>query len=280
VSRFGRFCALALVLGAVACGSNPTLRQRAALLVEKGQSVEAARLLQEHVERHPQANAERRLLIRVYGSTGNLARARAEAEKLAARLGPGRPEPWLELGHAYELAHRYEEALALYDRAASDAPRDPAGPRTAGLRSARWGEVELAAPRLEEALRRDSRDAKVWHALGLVRARLGDIDGARVAYESGLRADPAALENRLGLATLAVLVGDASRALAEYEKIAAARPALADAHLGRSWALMQLGRYAEAERVLGTAERLGADRRALQTQRRRLAELRGSKESN
>jgi Flp pilus assembly protein TadD len=280
VSRFHVLCALMLALATASCGATPTVQQRAALLVEKGQTSEAARVLQEHVAAHPDALAEQRLLIRVLGALGDLGRARRAAEQLAARIGSTRPEPWLELGHAYELSHAYDEALAFYDRAASVAPRDPVGPRTAGLRAARWGEVEVAAPRLEEALRRDPRDAKVWHALGLVRMKLGDTDGARVAYTSGLKADPAALENRVGLASLAVLLGDARGALTEYERLLAARPSLADAHLGRSWALIQLGRYAEAERVLALAADLGADRAVLQTQRRLLARLRRPRESN
>ncbi len=280
MSRFRVLWALVLALAVAACGGGATVRQRAALLVEKGQTAEAARLLEEHVAHHPDATAEQSLLIRVHGVAGDLGRARRAAEQLAARLGTTRPEPWLELGHAHELAHDYDAALALYDRAASVAPREPAGPRTAGLRAARWGEVELAAPRLEEALRRDPRDARVWHALGLVRVQLGDADGARAAYASGLQANPAALENRVGLATLAVLVGDARAALTEYERLARARPGLADAHLGRSWALIELGRYAEAERVLALAARLGANRTVLQTQRRLLTRLRRSKESN
>jgi Flp pilus assembly protein TadD len=135
-------------------------------------------------------------------------------------------------------------------------------------------------PRLEEALRRDARDARVWHALGLARARLGDVTGARRAYESGLRARPAALENRLGLATLAVLVGDAREALTQYERLLAANPGMVDAHLGRSWALIELGHYAHAERVLSHAAELGADARALKRQRQLLKRRRGGKESN
>jgi tetratricopeptide (TPR) repeat protein len=130
---------------------------------------------------------------------------------------------------------------------------------------------------LEEALRRDATDARVWHALGLVRARLGDLDAAAAAYRSGLAADPAALENRLGLATLAVKRGDAAAALEHYDALLAARPRLADAHLGRSWALIGLGRFDDAEATLNRASALGADRRALAAQRALLGRLRGSR---
>jgi tetratricopeptide (TPR) repeat protein len=215
----------------------------------------------------------------VLGVLGDLAAAERQAEVLAAKLGR-RPEPWLELGHAYELCHRYDEALALYDRAAAIAPADPQGPRTGGLRAARWGEAELAEPRLVEALRRRPSDASVWHALGLVRMRLNDLAGAQSAYESGLRADPGALANRLGLATLAVLLDRPEQALVEYDAIVASRPSFADARLGRSWALIRLRRYAEAERAIEQGARLGASPRAVQAQRRLIARLRAAKESN
>jgi hypothetical protein len=72
----------------------------------------------------------------------------------------------------------------------------------------------------------------------------------------------------VGLATLALLRDDPPAVLAEYEALLAAHPAFADAHLGRSWALVRLGRYAEASRALDHAERLGAERSTLANQRR------------
>lgn len=265
---------LSMVLLACAVASchvnEPSPVARAALLARKGREEDAVRLLREYVTRRPEAIEERRLLVRVYALTGDLGAAKAEAERLARRLGAGSPVPWLELGHALELAHRYDEALASYDRAALAAPSDPAGPRTGGMRAARWGEVELAEPRLVEALRRDSSDGEVWHALGLVRVHLGDLEGARKAYESGLEADPRALENRIGLATVAFERGDPASALNHYDAVLEHRPRFADGHLGRSWALLELGRYDEAEQALGRAVRLGAERRAA---RRQLEEL-------
>lgn len=161
----------------------------------------------------------------------------------------------------------------MYDRAAEVAPRDPLGPRTGGLRAARWGETELAAPRLEEALRRNPRAADVWHALGLVRLHLGDLDGAQVAYRSGLVADPGALENRIGLATVALERGAPADALREYDVVIQARPMFGDGYLGRAWALIALGRFDEAAASLDEARRHGADARAIDRQTRLLTRL-------
>ena len=107
--------------------------------------------------------------MRLLGLTGELVAARAEAEELGKRLGPDDPTAWIELGHALELAHQYDQALEAYDAAGAAAPASPVGPREGGMRAARWGEAEWARPRLEEATRRGANEPEVWHALGLVR---------------------------------------------------------------------------------------------------------------
>jgi len=256
-----------------ACAKPPTPIEQAALLSQKGQDAAAITVLTDHLAKHPRDIAERRQLIRLYAVASDLGKAEREAAELARFLPADSPLPWLEMGHALEIAHRYEEALSMYDRAAEVAPKDPTGPRVGGLRAARWGELELSAPRLEEALRRDPRAADVWHALGLVRLRLGDLDGAAGAYESGLVADPAALENRIGLATVALKRGRPSEALREYDRVLAARPGFGDGYLGRAWALIALGRLGDAAESLEEARRHGADSRSIDRQAELLTAL-------
>lgn len=255
----------------VACsGAAASPLPRATLLVDKGQVTEASALLSAYLQRHPDAVPERRLLVRVEAARGQLGAAQAQVLLLEKQLGPGSPIPWIELGHALEMAHRFEEALAAYDRAADTAPGDALGPLTGGLRAARWGELHWAEPRLREAVRRDATDPAAWHALGLVLLSKGDPVGAEQAYRSGLLADPTALENRVGLATVALSRGDLRAALLHYDSIAASRPKFADAQLGRSFALMGLGRFADARRALDEAKRLGGDGRVIAAQRREL----------
>jgi Flp pilus assembly protein TadD len=241
------------------------------MLIDKGRTEEASALLLSYLEKHPDAVSERRLLIRIEASRGQLGRAQAQVALLEKQLGPHSPVPLVELGHALEMAHRYDEALAAYDQASERAPRDPLGPLTGGLRAARWGELELAEPRLREAVRRGPKDPAAWHALGLVQLSQGNLVGAEQAYRSGLLADPGALENRVGLATLALSRGDLAAALVQYDAIAQRRPHLPDAQLGRSFALMGLGRFDDASRALDEAERLGGDPRIVSAQRRALA---------
>ena len=243
------------------------------MLANHGQEAEAIAVLSQHTREHPDAHDARRMLIRLYGSARRLDRAEAEAEQLAERLGAASPIPWIELGHAFELARRYPEALALYDRAARVAPTDPSGPREGGLRAARWGEAELAAARLEEALRRDPADAEVWHALGLALVHLGDFAGARTAYERGLIADPRALENHLGLASLALKQERPAQALTHYDRVLMHKPEFSAGHLGRSWALILLGRLDEAMEAIARAEKLGGHAKIVANQRRVIRSL-------
>jgi len=264
--------ALLSVLLQPGCRFEPPAFERAAMLAEHGKELEAIGVLEEHLSAHPEDVAERRQLIRLYGSVGRLDRAQAQTERLAEVLPPNSPVPWVELGHAQELSHHFEEALAAYDHAARVAPHDALGPKTGGLRATRWGELDLAEPRLAEAVRRDPSDAAAWHALGLVRLGLGQLEPARQAYGAGLHADPESLENRLGLATVALRSNQPEQALREYEQLLVARPNFTAAMLGKSWSLILLGRLDAAEAVLRDAQALGADPDSVARQRLELQE--------
>lgn len=255
-------------------GAHPSSAgtDRAQSLVRQHREEEAVAALRERLTVHPEDLEAHKLLVRLLGFTGDLPAARAQANELARILPPNDPAPYIEVGHALELAHRYDEALAEYDEAASVAPASPEGPREGGMRCAHWGEAEEARPRLEEAVRRGARDAETWHALGLVRMNLGDFDGAEEAYRAGAVADPKGAQSWLGLATVAVARADAQKALDAYAQVLARRPHFAPAELGRAWALARLGRADEAAKALDHAEELGAPAQNVARQR---AALRG-----
>lgn len=245
------------LLALTAC-ARPSAVERARALTRQHHDDEAVRVLAQRLKEQPDDRAARRLLIRVYASQGDLGRARAEIDALQRRSPEGDPAPLIELGHAYELAHRFEEALAAYDDAAKIAPASPDGPREGGMRAARWGEVEEARPRLEEAIARGARDAETWHALGLVCVHLRDLPAAETAYQKGLAADRTGSANALGLATVAVLRDDPAAALAAYDMVLARSPRYAPAQLGRAWALIKLKRPTDAGQALDRAAELGA----------------------
>jgi tetratricopeptide (TPR) repeat protein len=275
--------AILLLLAAcalVACARASSV-DRAQSLVRQHREEQAVEMLRAELVAHPDDVPARRLLVRLLGFTGDMPGARAQTEELARRLGPGDPMPYIELGHALELGHRYDEALEAYDEAASAAPSSPDGPREGGMRSARWGEAEAARPRLEEAVRRGANDVETWHALGLVRLHLGDLDAAEQAYRAGIAVQPGTPECWLGLASVAITRGDAAKALDAYDHVLSLRPRFAAAELGRAWALAKLGRREEAARAVDRAEALGAPAQNVARQRAALAGqgAEGAKES-
>ena len=273
VTRAMRAAVLGVLFLAAASGCatmTPTARARS--LARQHREVEAIAVLRGELATHPDDLDARRLLVRLLAYTSDLAGARAEVAELERRLPKGDPLPWIELGHAFELAHRFEEALASYDTAASVAPDSPAGPREGGMRCARWGEHEEARPRLEEAIHRGARDADVYHALGLVRLHGKDLDGAAEAYRAGLAVEPKGTENLTGLATVAVVRGDGAAALDAYTQILERRPGFGAAELGRAWALARLGRKEDARRALDHAEALGAPKENIAKQRAALGD--------
>ncbi len=260
-----------LVLAFVFCGATacvkPTPVQHAMSLVRQHREEEAAVILRKQIAEHPDDLDARGMLVRVLAFEGDANGVAKEAEELSKRAPAGDPRAWIEIGHAKEIAHDFEGALAAYDEAASTALTNPAGPREGGTRAARWGEVEEAAPRLEEATRRGANDAETWHTLGLVRVHLRDLDGAAKAYRAGLASDAKSAECWLGLATVAALRDDAKGALEAYDAILALRPRFAAGELGRAWALAKLGRKDDARAAIDRAEELGAPAASVAKQR-------------
>ena len=248
--------AIFAVLFAACVHAGP--QERAMSLVRQHRDPEAIALLREELRAHPDDIGTRKLLVRVLAASGDLPAAKLETDELSKRMPPGDPTPWIELGHAYELSHKFEEALAAYDQAADAAPNSPVGPREGWLRAARWGEAEEARPRLEEAKKRGAKDAELLHSLGLVRLHARDYDGAAAAYREGAAVEKEGVDNLVGLATVALARGDAKGALAAYDAIAQRRPTFAAAQLGRAYALARLGRTVEGKAAVDRAEELGA----------------------
>lgn len=257
--------ALGVSLFGAGCAPTSPL-DKAIELTRNHQEDEAIKMLRAWLDKHPEDLKARKLLIRVLAETGDLPEAKLQIDDLTRRLPANDPTPSIELGHAYELAHKFEEALAAYDEAAKIAPNSPVGPHEGGMRAAHWGEAEAAEPRLTEAVRRGQKDAETFHALGLVRVHTGDLDGAEQAYRAGLTVDPEAIENWLGLATVAVVRGDGALALTAYDALLAKRPNYAAASLGRAWALGKLGRKNDAKQELAHALALGAPKKMVDKQ--------------
>ena len=125
--------ALALATGCV----RPTATQRAMSLTRRHREAEAVVLLRAQLANAPGDVEARAMLVRVLAFTGDMPGAEVEVSELAKHVPPGDPRPWIELGHAREVSHDFEGALAAYDTAASSAPAS-CSPPGIGWPSPRW----------------------------------------------------------------------------------------------------------------------------------------------
>lgn len=275
LAYLGALVALSMTVLSTGCATLST-REKAMSLVRQGKEAQAVTMLRDALRKEPSDVDARRLLVRILAQTGDLGAAKSEVAELEKLLPAGDPTPYLELGHAYELTHQYDEALAAYDDAARTSPTSPAGPREGGMRAARWGEASEALSRLEEARRRGADDAEMLHALGLVRLQAGNTRGAMEAYRLAAQKDPKSIEGWMGMATAALRANDFAAALAAYDQVLARRPTFASAALGRSWCLLSLGRFEDAEKALVQAEELGAPAAFVQKQRGEIARRRAA----
>ncbi|MBK7396514.1 MAG: hypothetical protein IPJ34_09500 [Myxococcales bacterium] len=91
---------------------------------------------------HVETPRERALLLLAHG---RIPQGIVELEKLRD-AHPDDPQAHIDLGHGYELAHRYDEALAEYDRAAEVKKTDPAARARAACAARRGANTRPRSP--------------------------------------------------------------------------------------------------------------------------------------
>jgi tetratricopeptide (TPR) repeat protein len=195
-----------------------------------------------------------------------------------------------------QLEGKVDEACALFQRAVSLAPHDPAAWVAFAncLLVARRPQASLDA--CDAALARLPRSASLHCARARVLQSLGRVEQASVALQLALSIDPASAEARFGLALQAVETGDWDRAALIAEPLLAQAPAnpsidwlAARIALGRgdlplaversaravNGGVMAPDRYAEAALLMGEAlDGLGRSAEAFQAFSRGKAALR------
>jgi len=145
-----------------------------------------------------------------------LALSREAAQQLA-RTGAASPYSQLLIAESLEQQSRGEDAIKLYERLATTAPRHPC------FRA----------------------------AVGLGLARLGEIDSAEQLFQSELKNSPGCLPARLGVARVAIEHGDLAGAMRSFDELWAL-----DSHFVESSAASSLAGLAP-EKVNALRARLG-----------------------
>ncbi|HQZ79817.1 MAG TPA: putative 2OG-Fe(II) oxygenase [Steroidobacteraceae bacterium] len=230
-----------------------TLIARAAAAYARGDA-DAERICIEILSREPAQADATHLLGLVARQAGDLPRA-LSLLRTSVEQAPRNHEFRTNLGNLLRSSGRPAEAEAEYQRAVSLAP----GYRMARLALARLLNDMGVAPRAEaEAralIRRDANDAEAWAALGVAQRAQDRLVEAEFSLRKATVLQPgyaAALHN---LGALLGQLGRADESLPELDRAAALGVRGYELHFNRARALMELGRFDEADGALLAALR-------------------------
>jgi tetratricopeptide (TPR) repeat protein len=144
----------------------------------------------------------------------------------ARSAGPREPavstREMLDKAHEAERGRRYDQARALYLRAAREAPDRSSQAiawRELGAALIFWGELAEAADALEKVVALDPDAVAAWHDLGIVRARLSDTAGAERAFRRAIALAPEEPRPRVALAAFFITQRRWDDALRQYRAL-------------------------------------------------------------
>lgn len=229
------------------------------LALESGQAERAAEHFRQAVLADPGVALYRASYGSVLRAMGRLPEAADQLGQAVELLGTTAPAGLLvEAGMACLAAGRFQEAKALFARAAGGTEAPVEAFYGLGLAEAALGHPAEARRHLERVVAQVPWHWRAHLALGAVRRALGDAEGARRAYEEAVRLAPAAPEPRSALGLVYLELGLYREALEQLQ----AALALGDE---RPEVLYALGRTQLRE---GRAAEAGASfARAAQTER-------------
>ncbi len=169
--------------------------------VSQGKTDEAERLFIQALTVQPQAFDVQAMLAKLYLTTGR----ENKAEALYKELLTHRDEISLHsnLGLAYYRQAKYEEACQAYQEALNRDPQTPERSSALGRACIAARRFEEAAPLLEKACARLSRDTELLHLLGECYLQLGATEKAEDAYRRINKLEPYDEEVKAKLVSLA-----------------------------------------------------------------------------
>lgn len=188
----------------------------AIVLKEQGRIEEAAKLLREQLEKHPESYEVRLNLAQVYGESGDFDRALP----LFAELWEERPSD-LEVIEDYALglarSGQIERAVEVYDAGLAVDAQWATGLAGRGLAAHRLGRSDEGLQDVERAIEIDPRLSIAHYHLGLVQSDRGDFAAAERAYRRTLELDPSHVQAALQVAQAMQQRGEMAPARAYLE---------------------------------------------------------------
>lgn len=161
----------------------------------------------------------------------------------------------LFLGNHFASSHMPAMACSCYRLAAAGSGR--AGVIAACKLGDEWLKQdrakELCAVLLPILETKGKHQAKVWRLMGVARRRLGQLALAREAYERAAAIDPTIAATWNNLAEWHLAQGEAEQAMPFLDRALECDAKLPEALNNRVAALIELGRYSEAEQEVGAA---------------------------
>lgn len=198
----------------------------------------------------PKHRQARRRTVQLALLARDFARARREAERLAAD-SPEDPETHLLEGTVAAKDGRREDARRAY-RAAIDAAKGgyPEGWLALGDLDRDSGDANAAREAYRKALAKAPDSTAAWLAMGKLEESISNTAAAEKAWRRALALDPKFAQAWLALGQLQEDRGRMEDAVADLGRALAVKPAYAPAQLALGRVLTRAGRAAEATDVL------------------------------
>jgi tetratricopeptide (TPR) repeat protein len=188
-----------------------------------GDREEAADLLAEYVQEHPDANAVRIALTAVLREQGEFDKALTRAREALVRE-PANVQALLEVGRIYRQKGDLDVAELVFEKVLALDPKSATAHNDLGLLALARGDTQRAFDEFDKAGRHDERftPARLNRASVLLRA--GDYAAARSEYEKVLAVTPDDMDARVALGICLRGLGKPAEAEAEYQKALTAAP--------------------------------------------------------
>lgn len=152
----------------------------------------------------------------------------------------------INLGNAFIMEDRVQDAIGQYEQALQFNPNDPYAPLNLAKALMRVGRFEDAIGPYGEALRIEPDNARAHYDLGISLCKVGKPSEAVPHFEQALRIDPNYAEAHHILGSVLYDQGKTAEAMEHWEQAVRINPAFAEPHYNLGNAFLRRGQFQEA----------------------------------